>query len=128
MEQILAKLLSRLLVIGQPHEERCDTEVQDRLDEAIHSGFLIPTPNDELPDDFALYSEEGNRAVREALAEVLQAARDAAAAEGLSTFHQQLAAFQNLGVEVGPQRACYNDFFGYANLEDYDAAGDSIKR
>ncbi len=128
MEQILAYLLSRLLVIGEAHGELYDTEVRERLDDAIHHGFLIPTHNYQLPEEFALYSEEANGAVKEALGDFLEAARDAASADGLSTFHQRLTAFQNLGVEVGPQRVCYNDFFGYADPKRYDEAGNVIRR
>jgi hypothetical protein len=128
MEQVLARLLSRLLIISQAHKEVYDTDVRERLDDPIYHGFLIPNPSYELPDDFALFSEEGNRAVKEALAEFLAAARAVASAEGLSTFHQRLAAFQNLEVRVGSKRACYNHFFSYTDPKWYDAAGNVIKR
>ncbi len=128
MEQVLAELLSRLLAVGQAHGELYDTEVRERLDDAVHNGFLIPTTGYELPDTFAMYSAEGNRAVRGVLTWFLPAARAAAAAEGLNTFHARLAAFQNLNVTVGPQRMDYNDFFGWANPERYDEAGNVIRR
>ncbi|HVK13452.1 MAG TPA: hypothetical protein VM597_32165 [Gemmataceae bacterium] len=123
----LADLLSRLLAVGEGHRELYDTTVRYRLDDAVHHGFLIPTPGYQLPDHFALYSAEGNVAVREALATCLPAARAAAEAGGLDTFHKRLAAFQNLAVRVGPKRNCYNDFFGYADPRRYDAAGNPIK-
>jgi hypothetical protein len=68
MEQVLAELLSRLLTVGQAHGELYDSEVRERLDDAVHHGFLIPTPGYHLPDTFAMYSAAGNRAVREVLA------------------------------------------------------------
>jgi hypothetical protein len=78
----LADLLSRLLAVGEGHRELYDTTVRYRLDDAVHHGFLIPTPGYQLPDHFALYSAEGNVAVREALATCLPAARAAAEARG----------------------------------------------
>src|SRR5262249_32003166 len=119
---------SRLLVISETHKEVYDTEVRERLDDSIYHGFLIPNPNYELPDEFSLFSEEGNRAVKEALAEFLQSAREAAQLEGISTFHQRLAAFQNRGVRIGPKKVCYNHFFGYTDPKCYDAAGNVIGR
>jgi hypothetical protein len=54
MEKLLAKLLERLVVIAQAHGEVEDTEVRERLDDALHHGFLIPTP------DPNRYDESGN--------------------------------------------------------------------
>jgi hypothetical protein len=115
MEKALADLLVRLLAIGESHRELYDSEVRERLDNAIYHGFLISGPGYELPGDFALYTDEGNRAVRDALDQFLCSAREAAAVEGLTTFRARVMAFQNLSIRVGPQRKCYNSFFGYRN-------------
>ncbi len=128
MTKVLAELLERMDDIAEAHGEVAETEVRERLDEAVHDGFLIPTPGYELPDDFAMYSPEGNLAVRDVLAWFMPAATAAATSEGLDTFHKRLAAFQNLDVTVGPQRLCYNDFFGWANPERYDEHGNVIPR
>ena len=128
MEKVLAELLRRLAAIEDAHPEVGDTEVGERLDDAVHHGFLIPTPGYRLPDEFAMYSPEGDRAVRDALAWFLPAAVAAAAAEGLDTFHKRLPAFQNLEVTVGPERVCYNDFFGWADPTRYDESGNVIPR
>lgn len=128
MEKVLTELLRRLVAIAQVHGEMEDTEVRERLDDAVHHGFLIATPDYRLPEAFAMYSPEGDRTVHDALAWFLPAAIAAAAAEGLDTFHKRLAAFQNLNVTVGPQRVCYNDFFGWANPERYDESGNLIPR
>lgn len=126
MEEVLTELLRRLMVVEQPHGEVGDADVRERLDDTIHHGFLIPTPGYRLPDEFAMFSPEGDRAVREALAWFLPAATSAAA--GLGTFHGRRVAFQNLDVAVGPRRACSNDFFGWADPERYDGAGGVIPR
>jgi hypothetical protein len=128
MEQVLAELLANLAAVEKEHRELSDTEVEEQTTDAVHHGFLIPTEGYELPEEFGMYSPEGDRAVRAALAAFLPAARAAAEAEGLTTFHQRLAAFQSFGVEVGPDWVCYNDFFRYANPERYDAAGNVIQR
>jgi hypothetical protein len=126
MEKVIAELLARLAAIAREHAEAGDTEVRERLDEAVHHGFLIPSPGYRLPDTFAMHSPEGDRAVREALEWFLATAGVAAAADGLDTFHKRLAAFQNPEVAIGPQRLCYNDFFGWADPERYDEAGNVI--
>lgn len=128
MDQVLTELLKRLMTLEESHGEISDTEVRERLDDAVHHGFLIPTPGYQLPDKFAMYSPEGDRAVRDALAWFLPAASAAALAEGLSTFHERLEAFQNLDVTVGPQQVCYNDFFGWADPKRYDESGGVIRR
>jgi hypothetical protein len=128
VEKVLAELLRRLVAIEDAHAEVGDTAVRERLDDAVHHGFLIPTPGYQLPDEFAMYSPEGDRAVRGALVWFLPAATAAAAAEGLDTFHKRLAAFQNLEETVSPDQVCYNDFFGWADPQRYDESGKVIPR
>src|SRR5262245_40472292 len=48
MEKVLAELLERLVVIAQAHGEVEDTEVQERLDDAVHRGFLLRTDTELL--------------------------------------------------------------------------------
>lgn len=126
MQKVLAALLSKLCAVAENHPEVHDSEVRERMDDAVHNGFLIPTPGYRLPDTFAMFSTEGDLAVKEALAEFIDAAKNAAEAEGLDTFHKRLDSFQNLDVTVGPQRMCYNDFFGWAPPDQYDADGNVI--
>jgi hypothetical protein len=126
MKNVLAELLTRLVAVGQAHGEVTDTEVRERLDDAVHHGFLIPTPGYQLPDAFAMCSTEGDKAVKDVLAWFIPAATSAAAAEGLDNFHKRLAGFQNLDVTIGPQRVCYNDFFGWGNPKRYDERGNVI--
>lgn len=128
MNEVLSELLSRLMVVEATHGEVTDTDVRERLDDAVHHGFLIPTPGYRLPDTFAMFTPEGDRAVRDALAWFLPAATAAATEEVLSAFHARLEAFQNLGVSVGPQQVCYNDFFGWADPDRYDEAGNVLPR
>jgi hypothetical protein len=128
MEQVLAELLTNLAAVEKEHPELSDTEVEEQTTAAVHDGFLSPTEGYELPEEFGMYSPEGDRAVRAALAAFLPAARAAAEAEGLVTFHQRLAAFQGSAVEVGPDHVCYNDFFRYTDPDRYDAVGNFIQK
>src|SRR5262245_35193746 len=68
VEKVLAELLERLAALEEAHDEVGDTEIRERLDDAVHHGFLIPTPGYRLPDGFAIYSPEGDQAVRDVLA------------------------------------------------------------
>ncbi|MEZ6140522.1 MAG: hypothetical protein R3B84_08120 [Zavarzinella sp.] len=128
MNEVLAELLNRLIAIKSDHSEICDTEVRERLDSAIHDGFLTPTQDYELPNDFGMYSPEGNLAVKNSLGWFLPAAMAACEAEELFTFHERLDAFQSLDVRIGPKQICYNDFFGYTDPKRYDENGNFIKR
>ena len=76
-----------------------------------------------------MHSPEGNRLVRQALAKYINAAKRAAKAAGLNTFHQRLAAFQNYTVKTSSQyEYSYDFFFGWMNPEDFDEDGDVVHR
>ena len=68
MEKVLAELLKRLMAVEEAHGEVSDTDVRERMDDAVHHGFLIPTHGYRLPDEFAMFTPEGNRVVKDALA------------------------------------------------------------
>jgi hypothetical protein len=125
MEQLLRELLERLSVIEADHSGLTDTEVAEKLTEAVYQGFLKPAPGYQLPDHFGMTSAAADQRVKEALGEFLARARPLAEEQGM-TFHQRLAAFQNLGVTVGPQRLDYNDYFRYFPPGRYDVAGDPL--
>ena len=100
MEDVLLDLLHRLEAIGDEHNELFDSEVREALDDAVFFGFIKPQPEFVLPEEFALFSAEGNRRVWKTLAWFLPLARQAAERVGLDTFHKRLAAFQNLAVRT----------------------------
>jgi hypothetical protein len=56
----------------------------------------------------------------------VEAARKAAEAEGLTTFHQRLAAFQNDVVRT-EDGSDYNDFFGVTDGSWYDVSGNDLR-
>jgi hypothetical protein len=123
---VLAELLSRLIVVAKNHPEIEDTEVRERMDEAVYHGFLVQTVGYQLPNSFAMYSPQGDLAVKAVLEWFLPTARGLAAKAGIDTFHMRLAAFQDLDVTVGPQSMSYNDFFGWRNPKRYAENGNVI--
>jgi hypothetical protein len=123
MEPVLLELLHRLEAIG----ELFDSAVREAMDDAVFDGFIKPRPGYVLPDKFAMFSDQENRRVKEALVWFLPAAWEAAERDGLDTFQKRLAAFQNLAVRTERQND-YNDFFGRSNPELFDEAGNVIRR
>ena len=122
MKKLLRQLLNRLERIGETHEEVFDTDVREAMAEAVFRGFIKPERGFALPDDFAMFQPEGNRAVREALVEYITAANARAAGLGLTAFADRLAAFQDGSVE-SKAGSYYDDFFGWADPDQFDEQG-----
>ena len=122
MQAILRRLLDRLDAIAEQHDEVFEPVVRRAMSAAVFDGFLRATPGFDLPERFAMSSEEGARQVRQALAEFLTAAGRAAAASALGSFHERLSAFQDTAVRSAAGTD-YGDYFGWANPHDYDAEG-----
>jgi hypothetical protein len=115
VEQLLKALLEDLDAIMEEHEDVGDTEVSNQMTRAIHDGFVSPKGGFVLPNEFGMYTREGDRKVRAALQRFLKKATRAAKAEGLDTPEARLAAFQNMDVwsEDEEGGSCYNDYFSY---------------
>jgi hypothetical protein len=122
MKQLLRRLLNRLERVGEAHPEIFDTDVREAMGGAVFDGFVRPRTGFLLPDDFAMFSPEGNLAVREALAEFIESANLDAAGTGLSGFNARLAAFQD-GKVVSRGGNYYDDFFGWADPDQFDRDG-----
>ena len=122
MQAILLRLLDRLDAIGEQHGEVSDTAVRDYISAAVFDGFLRPVSGFALPDRYAMFSDEGNQLVKQALAEFLSATNHSAAEAGLSTFHERLSALQDVDVRSAGG-SYFDDYFGWADPEDYDASG-----
>ncbi len=122
MQMILRRLLDRLDAIGEQHGEVSDTAVRDCISAAVFDGFLRPGSAFALPDRYAMFSDEGDQLVKQALAEFLSAANHSAAEAGLSTFHERLSALQDVDVRSAGG-SYFDDYLGWADPEDYDASG-----
>jgi hypothetical protein len=118
MDEILRELLDALERIGKEHGEIYDTEVRERMFDAVYTGFIEPHADYAAPARYGLYDASANEAVREALASYV--ARAAAKAEelGLETPRERLAAFQNPDVQTSDEQQYTDDFFGWMNPAD----------
>ncbi len=123
MEKLLRQLLNRLEEIGNIYEELYDTECREQMSDAIMNGFVRSMDAFVWPDEFGLHSAEANQAVREALQEYVDRASLKASELGLSQFHVRLAAFQNPNVVSDRDGSYFDDFFGYASPDSFDASG-----
>lgn len=125
MDKLLRDLLDELDRIIGEFPELEDTDVRERMSKGIFFGFLKPGSGYELPADFGMFSEEGNRQVRQALEKYVGEARQHAVELGLDTFQARLAAFQDNEVESA-EGNFFDDYFGWADPDDYDVNGNVL--
>ena len=112
MKELLKSLLNDMENIWDEHGELTDTVIRDGMREAIDRGFITPTKDYEVPDDFGMDSPEGNAKVKGALGKYIRAANAAAESAGLSTREQRLRAFQDSDV-LSQSGYGYDEFFGH---------------
>src|SRR5882762_8114246 len=110
MEEAILDLLRTLRAIDADHDGLGDTIVRDFMTKEIFDGFLKPRPGFKPSGDYDM-SKEANRLVGEAIGTFCRKANAAAKREGLQTFQQRLAAFQNSKITL-PGHVNYNDYFG----------------
>jgi hypothetical protein len=110
----LKRLLDDLDRIASRHEEVMDTDVRERMSEALRLLFLKPDSRRRLPQEFGMFSATGNKTVREALATFMEAARAAAVKARLKTPQSRLDAFQNIKVKSLSGNT-YDDYFGHCD-------------
>ncbi len=127
MRDLLLELLHRLEVVEDKHPEVGDSAVRNMLWGAVFGGFLVPEPDYEPAESFAMYTPKGDRRVRDVVVWFLPAARAEAGRAGLVTFHQRLAAFQDS--EVRTERGNgIDEYFGELPPEAFDESGEVIPR
>jgi hypothetical protein len=127
MEDLLRNLLVALEEIGEEHEELYDSEVRERMSNAIMDGFVRLKPDSSLPKSFGMHSTNADNAVRTALAAYIQAAKAKAAELRLTAFRNRLDAFQNEDV-ASEEGNYFDDFFGWSNPDSFDADGNVTDR
>jgi len=126
MDQLLLQLLVSLESIGDTHEELYDTEVRQRIGDAVFYGFVRRREDYHLPTDFGMYSVEANHQVRLCLNDFLQLANEVADRDGLSQFQDRLRAIQNTELATPGQGNRYDDFLGYTDPKEFDEHGERI--
>lgn len=115
MKKSLQALLNAMDKIEDEFEEVTDTDVRERMREAIEHALIEPVPGYVLPDEFGMFEPEGNAKVKAALAVLITAAK--AEAAGLKTRADRLRAFQNIDIESRNGKT-YDEYFGYDDSEE----------
>ncbi|MBX9571431.1 MAG: hypothetical protein K2X77_21220 [Candidatus Obscuribacterales bacterium] len=111
MNKALIELVDALSEIEKENDEIGDTDVREQMFEAVHKSFIAPEKGYVLPDEFGMFSPEGNKSIKEALSRFLNHPEVKAAAEQLKTPQERLNAFQDLvDTESGITQ---EDYFGY---------------
>ncbi len=113
MKAHLQGLLDDLAAIGEQHDEIYDTDVKEQMAEAVWDGFIAPKSGYVLPDEFGMFSAEGNSAVKAALAKYIKSANETAAERGLRTSKERLDVFQDIEVALSVDGQTYDEFFGH---------------
>jgi len=127
LDDVLLRLLEKMEVIGQQHEELFDSEVRERMGIAIMDGFVRRQHGYQIPDDLGMASEEANHAVQSSVKDYIDGANAEAELLGITKFHDRLTAFQNGGVRTAQGRRDYEDFFGHTPPEFYAANGTVLR-
>jgi hypothetical protein len=100
------------------HYEAGDTAVRDCRYLAVYHGFIEQTAGYALPNEFGMYTAEGNAWNKAALAKFIKAATAEAKKLGLDTPEARFEAFQD-GRVSSREGSSYDDHFGSA--DSYEA-------
>jgi hypothetical protein len=122
MEALLLQLLQDLELVSEDHGEVYDSDVREQMRAVITNGLVRQVSGYAIPESFGMFSDEGDRLVKQALERYLAAAKQQVAERGLTNLCDRLAAFQNEDV-VTPSGLYYDDFFGWSPPEQFDDVG-----
>jgi hypothetical protein len=62
----LSGLLDDLDDVAREHQEIFDTDVRERMWSYLHSRFILHDQNADLPEEFGMFSSEGNSKIKRA--------------------------------------------------------------
>jgi hypothetical protein len=110
----LKRLLEDLDRIAKKHEEVADTDVRERMSAALRMKFLGPKRRGRFPQQFGMFSAQGNARVRQALLSFTEAANAVATKAKLTTPRSRLDAFQNIKVK-SRSGSTYDEYFGHCD-------------
>lgn len=117
MKNALKQVLDDLdQIAAQGHDEVYDTDVREEMHEAVHQTLVEPQKDYMLPDNYHMFSDEGNALVKAALAKFL-AHPEYIAAKDLPTARDRLNAFQDMNVQ-SDEGMSYDEYFGYDDSYD----------
>ena len=126
MQDTPRNLLDRLETVGGGHVELFDTDVSQNMSNAIVEGFTRRRQDYIVPDDFGMFSEKTNQAVKSAIAQYVADACQKADEIGLHGFHDRLRAVQNGSIRSFGGNY-YDDFLGHTPPEFFDKNGNVIR-
>ena len=107
------------------HEEIGDTDVRERMYEAVFHGFILQTHGYDLPTEFGMFDAKGNAKVRKALGDFIDTAKVEAQKLGLTSEEQRFSSFQNPDA-TGRDDLTYDEFFGHA--ESFEHLKEAMKK
>lgn len=105
-------LLDALEEIAERHGEIFDTHVRERMWEVVQHRYLRLEPAYAIPADLGMFSEDGNRQLREALEHHLHKLVTTADVFTLDTEAKRLRTISNPEVTSGHHGYTFEDFFG----------------
>jgi len=112
MKEALKQLLNALDKLAEGgHDEVMDTDVRERMHEAVYKKLVEPQPDYQIPDEFGMFSPEGNKKVKAILTQFFSHP-EFAEAKMLPTSKARLEAFQDMEVESAEGNT-YDEYFGY---------------
>lgn len=126
MDSELLRLLEALEDIGEEDESLFNTPVRQAMSNALVDGFARMRSGFVLPSSFGLDDPDADSQVRDAIERYLGAVIPLASEQGLSTFHQRLAAIQNPSVLTDEEND-YEEFLGHSNPDLFDEEGNVIR-
>jgi hypothetical protein len=112
MKKAVKQLLNALDKLGEGgHDEVMDTDVREQMSDALHKTLVEPQPDYQLPEEFGMFSPEGNKKVKAALSKFF-AHPEFVEAKKLPTPKARLDAFQDVEVESDGGNTL-DEYFGY---------------
>jgi hypothetical protein len=126
MKAALLELLEELEDIGNEDEQIFDSEVREVIGDAIFLALVKAEPGYALPTSFGMGPDLDARVYAAVQSFVSKATVEANQA-GLRTFKARLLAFQDSSV-ITDEGNDFEDFFGAADPDDFDDAGNVKQR
>jgi hypothetical protein len=121
-QYILRELMQKLENIAIDNPEIYTSEFREQISDIIWKGFVLPSDDYKLSDDFALSNDDANREVKQALQSYIQEASTTASSLSLK-FYKRLVVFQDRNISTYPRRSHFDDFFKWRDPNGFDASG-----
>lgn len=115
LELSIRKLLTRLDVVSEKHEEVADTDVMEQMSDAVWNGFIQNNKDYVLPDALGMFTKTANKKIYSALSTFIKQANRLAEKAGLTSPSQRLNAFQDTDIS-SENGTCYDEYFGHREI------------